>query len=415
MTLETNAAVVRHVPPEVFYDHNGPENVADRAGAWRGLRERCPVVHSSAYENGYYVVTGYAEVASALRRASEFLSRDSVTIPSYPTPFGMVQLDPPIGAAFRRAINPWFTAATAEAIRPATRATVAELMDKFATLGTADLVVDLCSPLTAISTMAALGLPLEKFSAYFDLFRRVNAINPLHDSAEAIAAISGEFEQLVAEVSVIVAERYEKPQDDWISVFLGLEFTGRRLRPDEVIANANLFFGGGIDTTAQLTSWTLYHLGKDPELRRRVSEDRSLLRGTFDEFIRFSTPVQGIARTVDAETSVGDYSLEAKKRVFVSMAAANRDPAVFSEPDTIVVTRGDAKRHLGFGVGPHKCLGMHIARVWWEEMVTAVLDRIPDYVIVDDRVSLYPAGAISGMSSLPVTFTPQVPAERSRS
>jgi cytochrome P450 len=206
----------------------------------------------------------------------------------------------------------------------------------------------------------------------------VNRINPLHDGPEVFAAIQRDVGDLLADVKTVVGERAEQPRNDWTSLFLQLEFDGQRLPEDEVVGNVLLTFGGGVDTTAQLTGWTLYHLGKDPELRERLRDDRSLLKNAFDEFLRFTCPVQGIARTINSDTDL----------------------------DVIDIER-NAKRHLGFGIGPHRCLGSHIARVWWEEMIGAVLDRLPDYVIDDDNVAVYPAGAISGLATMPVTFTPE--------
>jgi cytochrome P450 len=391
-------------PPEVFYDHNGPENVADRAAAHRALSEKCPVVHSPAYD-GYYIATGFEQVSKVLRRASEFVNRASVTIPPTPMPFGMVWFDPPKVQQWRQAIGPSFTSVVAEDLRERTRALVAEHIDRFASVGRADLVDDLVQPVPAISTLAALGLPMEQFSRYVDLFHRVNQVNPLHDGPEVVAAIESDVTDLLSDVQSVVSQRYADPQDDWASLFLQLEYgEGKRLPEDEVIGSVLLTFAGGVDTTAQLTAWTLYRLGKDPELRERLRADRSLLKPAFDEFLRFDCPVQGIARLIPEDTELNEFMLHSGKRIWIALAAANRDPGVFSDPDVIDIDR-NAKRHLGFGAGPHRCLGSHIARLWWEEMVSAVLDRIPDYVIDDENVQTYPAGAINGLTALPVTFS----------
>ena len=138
---------------EFFYDHNGPENVADRAAAHRRIAEKCPVVHSPAYD-GYYIAVGYSEVSKVLRRASEFSSSETVTIPPTPMPFGMVQFDPPKVQHWRQAIGSRFTSADAEQMRAATRALVAEHVDHFAATGKAELVDDLVQPVPAISTLA---------------------------------------------------------------------------------------------------------------------------------------------------------------------------------------------------------------------------------------------------------------------
>ncbi len=405
MTDQAPASPVE--PPEFFYDHNGPENVADRAAAHRRIAEKCPVVHSPAYD-GYYIAVGYSEVSKVLRRASEFSSSETVTIPPTPMPFGMVQFDPPKVQHWRQAIGSRFTSADAEQMRAATRALVAEHVDHFAATGKAELVDDLVQPVPAISTLRSLGLPLDRFSRYIDLFHRVNKINPLHEGPEILAAIQADVVDLLHDVQDTVQQRYTQPQDDWTSLFLQLEYDGKTLPEDEVVGNVLLTFGGGVDTTAQLTGWTLYHLGKDPELRERLREDRALLKPAFDEFLRFACPVQGIARTIPQDTALGDFALRGGRKIFVALAAANRDPEVFPNPDVIDIER-NAKRHLGLGAGPHRCLGSHIARVWWEEMVGAVLDRIPDYVIDDDAVEVYPAGAINGLAALPVTFRPETP------
>ena len=150
--------------------------------------------------------------------------------------------------------------------------------------------------------------------------------------------------------------------------------------PDiELIGMLNLLIGGGFDTTTALTAHALEWLSLNPDERTRLSRERdTLLNPATEEFLRYFTPAPGDARTVSEDIDVDDAQLKEGQRLWLSWAMANRDPALFGDPDEVVLDR-KANRHFSFGLGVHRCIGSNVARTVFKSMLTAVLDRMPDY------------------------------------
>jgi cytochrome P450 len=161
-----------------------------------------------------------------------------------------------------------------------------------------------------------------------------------------------------------------------------------------------LIIGGGFDTTTALTAHSLEWLSEHPDHRELLSRDRdTLLNPATEEFLRFYTPAPGDGRTKFTEG----------ERLWISWAMANRDPAVFEEPNELILDR-KGNRHFSFGIGVHRCVGSNVARTVFKSMLTAVLDRMPDYVCDSEGTEHYETiGVIQGMKHLPATFTPSKP------
>jgi cytochrome P450 len=169
----------------------------------------------------------------------------------------------------------------------------------------------------------------------------------------------------------------------------------------------NLLIGGGFDTTTALTAHALEWLSQHPDERARLSRDRdTLLNSATEELLRYFTPAPGDARTVSEDMELGGIILREGERLWLSWAMANRDPAVFSDPDEVVLDR-KGNRHFSFGLGVHRCIGSNVARTVFKSMLTAVLDRMPDYKCSAEGTVHYDSiGVIQGLRHLPATFTP---------
>lgn len=165
--------------------------------------------------------------------------------------------------------------------------------------------------------------------------------------------------------------------------------------------------GGGFDTTTALTAHALEWLGQHRDDRIRLSTERAtLLDPATEEFLRFFTPAPGDGRTFSEDVVVEGRQFKQYERLWLSWAMANRDPSVFDEPNEVVLDR-KGNRHFSFGIGVHRCVGSNVARTVFKSMVTAVLDRMPDYVCEPEGTVHYDTiGVIQGMRNLPATFTP---------
>jgi cytochrome P450 len=165
---------------------------------------------------------------------------------------------------------------------------------------------------------------------------------------------------------------------------------------------------GGLDTTAALLSNTLLYLDDHPVERARLRDDPEVLTTAFDEFMRYFTPTQSLARTVTTDVEIGGVSMKAGDRVFISWAAANRDPEEFDRPNEVVLDRFP-NRHMGFGLGAHRCVGSHVGRAQWAVVMEEILRRMPDYRVEREGVVRYRSVAtVYGYRAMPVVFTPGV-------
>jgi cytochrome P450 len=164
---------------------------------------------------------------------------------------------------------------------------------------------------------------------------------------------------------------------------------------------------GGLDTTTSLSLLAFYHLSRNPQDRERLIKDASLLpMAATEEFLRFYNPVQGIARTVAQDHELNGTELKAGERVVLLYASANRDDAQFPDADKFILDR-TPNRHLGFGAGIHRCIGSNLARMEFQEILGEVLERIPDFEVIETETRHYPTIAfVNGFISMPATFTP---------
>jgi len=206
-----------------------------------------------------------------------------------------------------------------------------------------------------------------------------------------------------------IAARKAEPRDDLIGHLVAARVEGEPLRDEDIHQIiVNVLFGG-VDTTTALTSHTLFHLWQHPDQRERLKNDRDLLKVAREEFVRFFTPSHGSARTSQQDCCIAGQQISAGDLLYIIFASANRDAEVFEQPDEIDIERFP-NRHLGFGAGIHRCIGSFMARMMFEEMMNAVLDRLPDYEVDAEAATRYPTiSPINGWVNMPIRFTPGVP------
>jgi cytochrome P450 len=180
---------------------------------------------------------------------------------------------------------------------------------------------------------------------------------------------------------------------------------GELLPLERVVGAAFLLLAGGVDTTTALTADALHWLAAHPDERARLVEEPELIKSACEEFLRYFTPVQALARTAMCPVELGGQHIAAGDRILLSWAAANRDEKVFPRPDQLLIDR-QPNRHTAFGLGAHRCIGSNFARQTFATMLRAVLDRMPDYVIDAEAEPNKSIGLVNGWVHLPAHFTP---------
>jgi cytochrome P450 len=211
--------------------------------------------------------------------------------------------------------------------------------------------------------------------------------------------------EMVEGLLKVAGERRQDPRHDLISELVALEVDGRHLSDPELIGVLWNLIGGGLDTTTSLTSLSLYHLDVQPDLRRQLIENPDLLIPATEEFLRVTSVNETLTRTCIKDTELAGQQIKRGDWVMMSWLAANFDEKVFPDADQIILDRSP-NPHLAFGVGPHRCIGMHLARALFMVMMSEILERIPDYKVDRDATRFYRNNPeLAGVATMPITFT----------
>jgi cytochrome P450 len=399
----------------VDFDHHSDEFNSNEQQINAELRSRCPVAWNERY-GGFWYVCGYGAVEQVARDGDTFAhkyepnSADGVNYqgemgiprPAGQPPLGIGEIDGPYHLALRKALTPFFSSGAVEKMRPFMEQSVHWFLDQKIADGRMDLVLDYASPVPAILTMRLMGLPYDNWRLYADLFHGVMDATDADQYNKVIAEVPAMIDGLLK----FAASRRDNPADDLTSFLVRFEFDGKKLDDNQLVDILWNLIGGGVDTTTSLTALSLLHLGTHPDLRQQLIDHPHLYRSAADEFLRYCSVNKTLSRTVSRDTVLGGQQLRRNDQVLISWLAANHDEREFERADEVVLDRAP-NRHVAFGLGPHRCIGAPLARVMFEVMVKAVLDRIPDYRVELDGVHRYSGNpSMTGLGRLPVTFTP---------
>jgi cytochrome P450 len=402
----------------VDFDHHSDEFNLNELAINAELRQKCPVAWNGNY-GGFWFLTSYDAVTQAARDGEVFAHKyepnaaDGVDYqgemgvprPEGQPALGIGEVDGPYHQALRHALAPFFSPGAVQKMRPFMEQSAHWFLDQRIGDGQMDLVLDYASPVPAILTMKLMGLPYDNWQIYANLFHSVMAVP--QDSPEYATAIA-EVPAMMQDVLEFAAARRAEARDDLTSFLIGFEFDGRRLDDAQLLNILWNLIAGGVDTTTSQTALTLLHLGTHPDLRQQLIDHPELHRTATDEFLRYFSVNQQLSRTVTRDIVVGGQHLRRNDRVVISWLAANHDEQEFDRPDEIALDRAP-NRHVAFGLGPHRCIGSHLARLMSAVMVKAVLERIPDYRVDRGGVQEYLGNpSMTGLGKLPVTFSPGV-------
>ena len=302
-------------------------------------------------------------------------------------------------ASYSRGSRPALLLATRRAIREL----CTELIDAFIERGSCDLSQELLTPLPARLILELLGWQPERWAEWIEWIH--SAVHDrTEDPAKAQAAVGTIFANILPELEA----RRASPGDDLFSDIVRARPGGEALTDEQLLSFAYLILLGGMDTTAGLTGNVIELLDAQPDLRRQLIDDPSMLPTAVEEFLRHESPSYGLYRTVTRDTVFHGQELRRGDKVMLMFPAAGLDPKTFENPDDIVFDR-PANRHMAFGLGPHRCLGSNHARVMFRVMLGEILRRLPDFRISGAPVRFKDAGDVYAIRNLPITFTPGMP------
>jgi cytochrome P450 len=318
----------------------------------------------------------------------------------------MLYADPPRHTRLRGLVSKAFTPHAVEAMRPHIQALVDQFLDRVQPQGRMDVVADLAYPLPVTVIVEMLGVPVEdreRLKRWSDEFVVYFSKSPTQVTPEEYDRAAGAMAAEEDYFRAAVARLRDSAKPSLLGAMARVEEAGDRLTEQELYANANLLLTAGHETTTNLIGNGVLALLRHPGLWEKLRADPALLPGAIEEFLRYDSPVQFTHRLAKEDVAVADKVIRRGQFVYLMLAAANRDPARFPDPDRLDVTRPD-NHHVSFGQGPHFCLGAPLARLEALIAFGTLLRRFPALRLATDRLEYRQVFNLHGLQALPVSF-----------
>ncbi len=394
-----------------------PESWPDPFGMYRALRDHDPVHHvlTDDPDHDYYVMSRHADIFAAARDHQTFSSAQGLTVN-----YGelemigladnppMVMQDPPVHTEFRKLVSRGFTPRQVESVEPKVREYVIERIEKLRANGGGDIVAELFKPLPSMVVAHYLGVPEEDRGQFDGWTDAIVAANTSEGGiGGALETLGDALGGMMAYFTALIERRRVEPADDTVShlVAAGVGADGDIAGVLSILAFTFTMVTGGNDTTTGMLGGSVQLLHRNPEQRRMLVENPELITDSVDEFLRLTSPVQGLARTATRDVTVAETTIPAGRRVLLLYGSGNRDERQYG-PDAaeLDITRRP-RNILTFSHGAHHCLGAAAARMQSRVALEELLTRIPDFEVDEDNVVWAGGGYVRRPLAVPFTVT----------
>jgi cytochrome P450 len=392
-----------------------PENLADPYPLYRRLREHGPVLWDPMLSA--WVVTSYAGVLEVLHR----FSADRTPTPEQLKAMGMTALEPvaammvrqmlfrdgPAHARLRGLCSSAFVSRRVDGLRPHIQDIADRLIDRVLPTGKMDVIADFAAPLPAIVTAELMGVPaadheqLKSWSADF-----AEMLGNFQHNPDRVARVVRSVAEMTAYFRSAMREQARSPRAGLIRLLMDASVDGARLDDDEVIANVVVTMVGGQETTTNLIGNGILTLLDHPAELAQLRDDPSITEPAVEELLRYESPSQHTGRLAPDDMVLQGKLIRKRQAVMAVMAAANRDPARFPDPDRLDLTRPN-NRHLAFGWASHFCFGAPLARIEGQIAFPTLLRRLPGLKLAPGPLEWRDNLGLRGLAALPVTFQAQ--------
>jgi cytochrome P450 len=411
--LDMKVVSVRESDPSLsLYHLLDPEVLANPYPLFRRLRTEDPV-HWDPFIHAW-VLTRYTDVVTVLHNFLAYKPAPPETL----TAMGlssldpitkvmtkqMLFMDPPAHTRLRNLAAIVFTPYRMELLRLHIKDIVSSLLDKVQSKGRLDVIADLAEPLPATVTAEMLGVPvsdirqLKAWSADF-----AEMLGNFQHNPEGVPRVLQSLQGMTDYFHAAIREMRSHPREGLIHSLLTAEVDGDRLTTEEVVANCIITMVGGQETTTNLIGNGLLALLRNPQVLQELRSDLSLIPSAVEELLRYEAPSQYTTRLAPEDFEVGGKTIQKGQATIAIMAAANRDPERFPDPDRIDIRRTD-NRHLAFGWAAHFCFGAPLARIEGQLTFEALLRRLPDLALEPGPLVWRHNLGLRGLQALPVTF-----------
>jgi pimeloyl-[acyl-carrier protein] synthase len=390
-----------------------PEVLANPYPLYHKLRSEDPVHWDRFLQT--WVVTRYDDVVTVL---SSF-SADRTPTPEQLSSMGLSALNPiatvmvkqmlfmdaPAHTRLRGLASAAFTPQRVAALRSHIQEIAESLIDKVQDRGRMDMIADFAAPLPAIVTAEMLGVPtedhvnLKKWSADF-----AEMLGNFQHNPDRVSRVLASTNNLVTYFQEAIHGMRKHPKEGLIHSFITAELDGDRLSEEEIVANCIVTMVGGQETTTNLIGSGLFTLLRNREQLRQLLNNRDIIISAVEELLRYESPSQHTGRIAREDVDLGGRKIRQGQAVMAIMAAANRDPGRFPDPDRLILDRKDNK-HLAFGWSSHFCFGAPLARMEGQISFETLLRRLKNLELTSEPLTWRENSGLRGLTALPVTFS----------
>ena len=387
------------------YDPTLPETFDSVHATFADLRARCPVAHSTQFD-GFWALARYDDIVNVLRDSDMYITSVRNVVPGSSTSGRRppLHLNPPEHTPYRRAIDRALSSTRVASLLPATQRIAHELATSLVALGEADLVEHFSSILPVRLFGEWLGLSAQQTEFLAQTSRAYIKAWEAFDKPGVVVAGEG----LATLARDLIEQRRLQPLDpnvDPTSSLLAERDTDGQPFADVLLAGCvRQVLVVGLVAPPILMGSIAVHLSRDPELQQQLRNDRSLIPDAVEEFVRLYTPYRGFARTAREDVTIRGRTIPKDEPIALLYSSANRDEAVFPEPDRFILRRPNINQHIAYGRGPHMCAGVPLARQLMRVSLDALLDKTSHFELSGDvRMSGMPE---VGPLYVPLRMTP---------
>jgi cytochrome P450 len=397
-------AVSAHTGSEVYFNPWDENFRANPYPHYKPILAGAPRVLDMGFK--FALAARYADVRAILMDHATFSSvpPDGIAFDAQKEAFGdaptMLGSDPPTQTRLRRLVSRDFTPRRIRELEPRIREIASALLDKVKGKSEFDVMADLANPLPVMVISELLGVPAAEylqFKRWSDKVVEADNTLPGMPIPEDIKDAFGELKEYFV---ATIARLRKDPGNDLVSALVAHQ-EAETLSADELLQFVLLLLLAGNETTTNLIGNGMLALGKHPEVMAAIRAKPELMRGAIEEMLRYDGPVQATFRTATKDAEIGGTKIEAGMSVFVILAAANRDPAQFREPERFDITRAP-NEHVAFGDGIHFCIGAPLARLEGSIAIESALARFPSLRLKNPGAALTYKGSyfLRGLSRL---------------
>jgi cytochrome P450 len=401
MGLPTAESLPSHVPAELVRDVDfagDAEVLADPYLAFDRLRDDADILWSPKL-GGHWIVLAAGLVREAFQTPDAFSSYPTGVPPMtefWPRKLIPEELDGDEHTRYRRLLSPFFSPSAIRPMADSVRKRARDLISAVSNHDEIEFVRAVALPLPSSVFLDLFGLPVEQADVFTSWTEQL-----LHSGDPQVSTAAGQ--SVVEYLLGLIAERRDEPRDDLISALTTAVVDGQPLTTEEVLDTAFLLFIAGLDTVTSQLGVVFYHLARDGELQRRLRADADLIPAAVEELLR-AYPIVPPARTLTRDYTLGGVQMRKGDTVLLATSAASRDPQEYQNPREVDVDR-PAVSTTAFGLGPHRCLGSHLARQELVIVVQLMIEMMPEFELAPGfEPKWHTAGNVWGIDALRLRF-----------